>query len=378
MSNVAIFNNKGILINATSSYESGERKSIYQAVRFAWRMNKEKAQEYPLVFVMVHHKIREVFLVDEWLDATVENFPEFAHEFEQDKDNKLANRIGFRGELAYTDIRLAYIGKEVPKEYWVQAPCQYIDNEIDIAQLLSREDKLPDYFDETSGDESNPNRAIKAKFANVIIDYVKHFKTNAEQGLYDEGRISEDKEWNDFLVEQGWLLKWLDEGLICQESYDEVLENRSEGEYCLWSYKDIGLKLIKDMKLSSAYRRLINYYAISRLNFKAPYGYPDIASALYQISQANHGIIPIDSDRFQELCKQCRNDYFQFMRDTDCHDDKAKSDALKRLPSAIVAWYSITEYDWQKSFNDPMIEFKDILTHRVENYLKYSEKYLND
>lgn len=377
MSNVAIFNNKGILINATSSYESGERKSIYQAVRFAWRMNKEKAQEYPLVFVMVHHKIREVFLVDEWLDATVENFPEFAHEFEQDKDNKLANRIGFRGELAYT-IRLDYIGKEVPKEYWVQAPCQYIDNEIDIAQLLSREDKLPDYFDETSGDESNPNRAIKAKFANVIIDYVKHFKANAEQGLYDEGRISEDKEWNDFLVEQGWLLKWLDEGLICQESYDEVLENRSEGKYYLRSRKDIGLKLIEYMKSPLACSRLINHYVLSRLNFKASYRNPDIASVLYQISQANHGIIPIDSDRFQELCKQWYDDYFQFMRDTDCHDDKAKSDALKRLPSAIVAWYGITEYDWQKSFNDPMIEFKDILTHRVENYDDWEEEYLND
>lgn len=377
MSNVAIFNNKGILINATSSYESGERKSIYQAVRFAWRMNKEKAQEYPLVFVMVHHKIREVFLVDEWLDATVENFPEFAHEFEQDKDNKLANRIGFRGELAYT-IRLDYIGKEVPKEYWVQAPCQYIDNEIDIAQLLSREDKLPDYFDETSGDESNPNRAIKAKFANVIIDYVKHFKANAEKGLYNEGHISKDKEWNDFLVEQGWLLKWLDEGLICQESYDEVLENRSEGEYYLRSRKDIGLKLIEYMKSPLACSRLINYYVISRLNFKASYRNPDMASALYQISQANHGIIPIDSDRFQELCKQWYDDYFQFMRDTDCHDDKAKSDALKRLPSAIVAWYGITEYDWQKSFNDPMIEFKDILTHRVENYDDWEEEYLND
>lgn len=376
MSNVAIFNNKGILINATSSYESGERKSIYQAVRFAWRMNKEKAQEYPLVFVMVHHKIREVFLVDEWLDATVENFPEFAHEFEQDKDNKLANRIGFRGELAYA-IRLDYIGKEVPKEYWVQAPCQYIDNEIDIAQLLSREDKLPDYFDETSGDESNPNRAIKAKFANIIIDYVKHFKANAEKGLYDEGHISRDKEWNDFLVEQGWLLKWLDEGLICQESYDEVLENRSEGKYYLRSRKDIGLKLIEYMKSPLACSRLINHYVLSRLNFKASYRNPDIASVLYQISQANHGIIPIDSDRFQELCKQCRNDYFQFMRDTDCHDDKAKSDALKRLPSAIVAWYSITEYDWQKSFNDPMIEFKDILTYRVENYRSW-EEYLND
>lgn len=377
MSNVAIFNNKGILINATSSYESGERKSIYQAVRFAWRMNKEKAQEYPLVFVMVHHKIREVFLVDEWLDATVENFPEFAHEFEQDKDNKLANRIGFRGELAYA-IRLDYIGKEVPKEYWVQAPCQYIDNEIDIAQLLSREDKLPDYFDETSGDESNPNRAIKAKFANIIIDYVKHFKANAEQGLYDEGRISEDKEWNDFLVEQGWLLKWLDEGLICQESYDEVLENRSEGKYYLRSRKDIGLKLIEYMKSPLACSRLINHYVLSRLNFKASYRNPDIASVLYQISQANHGIIPIDSDRFQELCKQWYDDYFQFMRDTDCHDDKAKSDALKRLPSAIVAWYGITEYDWQKSFNDPMIEFKDILTHRVENYDDWEEEYLND
>lgn len=376
MSNVAIFNNKGILINATSSYESGERKSIYQAVRFAWRMNKEKAQEYPLVFVMVHHKIREVFLVDEWLDATVENFPEFAHEFEQDKDNKLANRIGFRGELAYA-IRLDYIGKEVPKEYWVQAPCQYIDNEIDIAQLLSREDKLPDYFDETSGDESNPNRAIKAKFANIIIDYVKHFKANAEKGLYDEGHISRDKEWNDFLVEQGWLLKWLDEGLICQESYDEVLENRSEGKYYLRSRKDIGLKLIEYMKSPLACSRLINHYVLSRLNFKASYRNPDIASVLYQISQANHGIIPIDSDRFQELCKQWYDDYFQFMRDTDCHDDKAKSDALKRLPSAIVAWYSITEYDWQKSFNDPMIEFKDILTYRVENYRSW-EEYLND
>ncbi|MDO4896985.1 MAG: hypothetical protein Q3971_06430 [Moraxella sp.] len=122
MSNIATFNHKGILINVSKSYLD-EGKDIYEAVRFAWRLKKERANEYPFVFALVGGKIIDVFAVSEWRDVSEENFPEFAHRFvKQDK-----GRIGFVGKLADFDVRLAYIGKDVPSEYRGQFPCRYID-----------------------------------------------------------------------------------------------------------------------------------------------------------------------------------------------------------------------------------------------------------
>lgn len=142
MSNFVEFKHKGILINCTNSYKigtnnaeinfdvqehsfgDGSRDSIYKAVRFAWKIKKERASQYRYVFAMVDGKICDVFKVDEWLDATPENFPEFAEEFEK---QELLGRIGFVGKLADYELRLAYIGKEVPQDYRGQAPCRYID-----------------------------------------------------------------------------------------------------------------------------------------------------------------------------------------------------------------------------------------------------------
>lgn len=116
------FKHKGILINASKSYLD-EGKDIYEAVRFAWRLNKERADEYHLVFAMADGKIIDVFAVSEWREVSKENFPEFAHRFvEQDE-----GRIGFVGKLADTDVRLAYIGKDVPNEHRGRFPCRYID-----------------------------------------------------------------------------------------------------------------------------------------------------------------------------------------------------------------------------------------------------------
>lgn len=122
MSNVVTFDHKGILINATKSYLD-EGKDIYEAVRFAWRLNKERADEYPLVFAMADGKIIDVFAVTEWREVSQENFPEFAHRFVK----QVEGRIGFVGKLADTDVRLAYIGKDVSSEYRGQFPCRYID-----------------------------------------------------------------------------------------------------------------------------------------------------------------------------------------------------------------------------------------------------------
>lgn len=127
MSNLVEFKHKGILINCTNSYESGARDSLYQAVRFAWKIKKERAQEYLLVFARVGTQICDVFEVEKWLDATPENFLEFAEEFDKSEDG-LAGRIAFKGKLADFETRLAYIGKEIPKEYRSgMAPCRYID-----------------------------------------------------------------------------------------------------------------------------------------------------------------------------------------------------------------------------------------------------------
>lgn len=100
----AVFKHKGIAITINRSVT---QQSIYNAVRYAWKLSKQNAEKQQYVFAIQNGLIIEVFEPNKWMEATTENFPgtEFPRE----------GRIGFEGTLATQEIRDFYIRCKLPE-----------------------------------------------------------------------------------------------------------------------------------------------------------------------------------------------------------------------------------------------------------------------
>lgn len=102
----AIFKHKVLMITIN---KSATEKDIYDATRFAWKIDKNKAAKAEFILSVKQGIIREVFIAKEWKIATVENFPQF----QLDEPNRYA----FIGRKADDKIRFIYINKRIPKKY---------------------------------------------------------------------------------------------------------------------------------------------------------------------------------------------------------------------------------------------------------------------
>ncbi len=106
----AEFKHRAILINVN---RSALETSLYEATRYAWKIDVKKAKRAEIVAAVRFGIIIEVFTPTDWLPATSENFP---------GRDPVPGRVGFRGNNADKDIRQLYIGKRVPDEYRKQGP----------------------------------------------------------------------------------------------------------------------------------------------------------------------------------------------------------------------------------------------------------------
>lgn len=102
---IAKFPDKVLLINVNLSQEE---RSLYHAVRYAWRLSPQRASEADYVLATFRGMIIGAFVAEEWLEATEENFPDFP---------PVDSRWGFRGHLAPPEIQNRYVNKRVPPEY---------------------------------------------------------------------------------------------------------------------------------------------------------------------------------------------------------------------------------------------------------------------
>ncbi|MBN2659129.1 MAG: hypothetical protein JXR86_18895 [Spirochaetales bacterium] len=102
----AVFQHKVLMI--TINRLASER-GIYDATRFSWKISKNKVKEVEYVLGVIQGMIVGVFKPIKWMDATVENFPEF-HE-------DAPGRIAFVGEDAEDYILQQYMRKRVPDSY---------------------------------------------------------------------------------------------------------------------------------------------------------------------------------------------------------------------------------------------------------------------
>lgn len=101
----AVFKHKALLISVN---RSAAERDLYDATRYAWKINKSKAKQAEVVLATVQGLIVGAFLADEWLDATATNFP---------GRDPVPGRLGFVGREAPPDVRRLYVGKRVPDGY---------------------------------------------------------------------------------------------------------------------------------------------------------------------------------------------------------------------------------------------------------------------
>ena len=97
-----------MLISVRESYYY--RDNVYDAVRYAWKVNPERAESFNLVLANLRGVVVGVFRPHQWLCATRENFPGLS-----DKDEP--GRWGFVGKEAEPATWKLYYGKRVPARY---------------------------------------------------------------------------------------------------------------------------------------------------------------------------------------------------------------------------------------------------------------------
>lgn len=97
------FQHKVLMISVNRS--ATEADNVYEAVRFAWKLNAKKAQESDFVLALQQGLVIGVFKPIEWLEATELNFPG-----REDRPG----RWGFVGEEARDDIKKLYLRTRLP------------------------------------------------------------------------------------------------------------------------------------------------------------------------------------------------------------------------------------------------------------------------
>ncbi|HBT4785525.1 TPA: hypothetical protein MB364_000827 [Klebsiella variicola subsp. variicola] len=109
------FEHKALIISVGRSAKDND---LYDAVRFSWRLNVERASKADIVLATVRGIVKGVFVVDEWLKSTAENFPEVkGWNDNPDFEAEQLKRYGFRGREADPKIARIYLGKRIPKEF---------------------------------------------------------------------------------------------------------------------------------------------------------------------------------------------------------------------------------------------------------------------
>jgi hypothetical protein len=102
---IAKFKHKALLINVN---RSALDTSLYEATRYAWRLNKNKAEQAEVILSIVQGLIVGAFVAEKWLEATAENFP---------GRETVEGRYGFYGAEAPAEIQEMYVDKRIPDEY---------------------------------------------------------------------------------------------------------------------------------------------------------------------------------------------------------------------------------------------------------------------
>ncbi len=95
---------KLLLLNINASFDETGDTDYYEETRTAWRVSMNKTKEIDYVIAVVRGVTKQVFIADQWLPATLDNFPKYRGEPD-------SRRYGFVGHVAPDNILDMYVGK---------------------------------------------------------------------------------------------------------------------------------------------------------------------------------------------------------------------------------------------------------------------------
>ncbi|WP_218138802.1 hypothetical protein [Nitrosomonas sp. Nm58] len=104
----AVFCHKALLISVN---RSATEWSLYDATRYAWRIDVTRAKEAEVILPTIQGLIIDAFIAHKWLEATPTNFPGRA------EGNGVPGRFGFVGVEAPKNIKDLYVRKRVPDKF---------------------------------------------------------------------------------------------------------------------------------------------------------------------------------------------------------------------------------------------------------------------
>ena len=113
-----------VLISVAVSFREG--CDVYEAVRYAWKVDVEQIRRYKLVLAHVRGSVKGAYRPLQWLEATGGNFP-LMDGIPGRRRNEMPGRYGFIGERAEAAVWNLYVGKKVPEKYLKRyvGPVQY-------------------------------------------------------------------------------------------------------------------------------------------------------------------------------------------------------------------------------------------------------------
>ena len=91
------------------------RDDPYDAVRYAWKVNLNRVEQYKLVLARLRGMVVGAYRPTKWLPATRENFPDLAKRYNDVID--IPHFRGFVGQPAEPDVWHYYVRKGVPKRF---------------------------------------------------------------------------------------------------------------------------------------------------------------------------------------------------------------------------------------------------------------------
>lgn len=98
-----------LLINVN---KSAADRGLYEATRYAWKINPKKARQAQVILAVTQGLIIGAFIADDWLEANEEN----AMKYFSGHDPAFG-RHGFVGKEAPAELKNRYVGKRIPDEY---------------------------------------------------------------------------------------------------------------------------------------------------------------------------------------------------------------------------------------------------------------------
>lgn len=101
----AHFVHRAILISIN---RSSTDSSVYEATRYAWKINRPKAMRSEVILATIQGLIVGAFVAENWMEATSLNFPNRID---------MPGRLGFTGSEAPQSIKNLYLNKSVPDQY---------------------------------------------------------------------------------------------------------------------------------------------------------------------------------------------------------------------------------------------------------------------